>query len=605
MTLPTAHLRIAATSDLHMNLTGWDALRDVPTKTKGMDRLATLIKSERQNAPGGFVLVDNGDSLQGTPLGDICVNASDNHPWPAILNALRYDAAGLGNHDFDFGLPFLEQVMAQADCAVLCANITQGAVSCAAPFTVIERFLVCADGQKRRLRVGLTSVLPPQTAVWNRRCLDGVVQFEDGVQATQKAVAALRSAGADLVVLLCHSGLSDGADPVGENFGATIAAEVPGIDAMVLGHTHLRFPGPDHAGFEGVDAVTGTLYGVPAVMPGHAGTEVGIIDLQLRYGADGWEVSTHNVRRAGIPADLCRDSAVVDLVHPVAEATRAHLNRPIANANEHMHTWFSMLLPSSAEELVARALCDTVATAIAGTDLASLPVLASVAPAALGGRAGPDNYVNIPPGPFLERHVSMLCPYPNTVWAAVLTGAELRDWIDRSLAFFTSDRDGGAILVNSDAPAFNFDMVHGLQAEVDLSAAAAFDITGHRVTTEATRIHRLTHGSREVQPCERFVLAMTSYRGAGGGNFPGLGAQAIAVRTDVELRDAVRQTIAGDGIPSLRNSAPTWTFVPSSRSRRVIRTSPAAEAHLAYISKFNPRPLGLDESGFLQVQVTV
>lgn len=267
MTSPTASLRIAATSDVHMHLTGWDPLRDVYARNNGMDRLASLIREARDSAGGAFVLVDNGDALQGTPLGDVCVDSAANHPWPAILNALDYDAIGLGNHDFDFGLPFLNDVMGQADCRVLCTNVTTGSVACSAPFTILERRTLCSDGQDRLLRIGLASVLPPQTAVWNSRCLKDMVHFKGGVDAAKKAVSSLRDAGADLVILLCHSGLNDGLDTTGENFGATIASEVKGIDAIVLGHTHLRFPGPDHAGFAGVNAFNGTVHGVPG---GHA-----------------------------------------------------------------------------------------------------------------------------------------------------------------------------------------------------------------------------------------------------------------------------------------------------------------------------------------------
>ncbi|WP_299744339.1 5'-nucleotidase C-terminal domain-containing protein [uncultured Tateyamaria sp.] len=605
MTLPTACLRIAATSDVHMHLTGWDALRNTHTQTKGMDRLANLIQDARRTAAGGFILVDNGDALQGTPLGDICVDAPENHPWPAILNALNYDAVGLGNHDFDFGLPFLNQVMGQAHCPVLCANETTNAVTCAAPFAIVERNVLCSDGEGRLLRVGLTSVLPPQTAVWNRRCLDDAVQFEGGVEAAKKAVSALRDAGADVVVFLCHSGLNDGVDSTGENFGAAIAADVPGVDAMILGHTHLRFPGPDHSGLDGVDAINGTVFGVPGVMPGHAGTELGVIDLTLVHGRNGWQVDGHAVRRSGVRIDDPQDQTLVNITSPLVEAARMHLDKPIGTTLEHLHTWFSMLRPSPTEALVARALSGTIAKAVAGTDLANLPVLASVAPAALGGRAGPDNYVNIPSGQLCERHVAMLCPYPNTVWAAVLTGADLQDWIERSLAFFNPVDGEGAALVNPDSPAFNFDVLHGTEVEVDLRAPATFETNGHRVLPDASRVRQLAYGGQSVHRQDRFVVAMTSYRGAGGGNYPGIGPQTEIVQTNVEVRQALRAAMAGDIQPAIVPGSDPWRFTPNQGVRRIIQTSPVAEDYLSYISDFDPRPLGLDESGFLQVQVSI
>ncbi len=585
-----------------MHLTGWDMLRDVPDPARGMDRLATLIRAARASARGAFLLIDNGDALQGTPLGDVCMTAPDTNPWPEILNDLGYDAVGLGNHDFDFGLSVLDRVMARINCPVLCANVAPGSVPRAAPTAIIDRTVPCSDAQSRSLRIGLTSVLPPQTAVWTERCLNGAVAFHGGVQGARAAVADLRKAGADVVIVLCHSGLSDGLDPTGENFGAAIAQGVDGIDAMILGHTHLRFPGADHAGFDGVDVQAGTVHGVPSVMPRHAGQEIGLIDLDLSHGPEGWTVGPARVRCAAAREHVLPDPAVLRMTDAAMTATRAHLDTPIATVRDHLRTWFSMLRPSRAEALVARALSSTIARVVAGTELARLPLLASVAPPAMGGRTGVHNYVDIAPGTLRERHVAMLCPYPNTVWAAVLTGAEIWDWIDRSLVYFNGDTRADSPLVRSDIPSFNFDAVHGVEAEIDAFALSPFDVNGHRVRRDTSRVRRLTHDGRDIRAEDRFVLAMTSFRCAGGGNFPGLGSETPTLRTGVELRDAVRREAART--PSASNAVP-WRFAHAGRHRRIIHTAPAAEAFLGDIAGFEPQALGVDQTGFLKVAVTV
>ena len=230
-----------------------------------MDVLATLIEQARQSAPGHCLLVDNGDAIQGTPIGDVCADLANAppHPWPAIINALAYDAVGLGNHDFDFGVPFLEKIVAQTDAPTLCASFAQGGVDGVLRSTILRRDVLCSDvlcsdGKTRALAIGITSVLPPQTAIWNDQHLSGCITFHPGTVATQRAVAQLRSQGADIVLVLCHSGLSTTGD-TDENFATTLAQEVGGMDAMVLGHTHQHFPkadGPMH------------VNGVPAVMPG-------------------------------------------------------------------------------------------------------------------------------------------------------------------------------------------------------------------------------------------------------------------------------------------------------------------------------------------------
>ena len=600
---PRANLRFLATTDVHMHLSGWDALTDRDTPDRGMDRLATRLRHERNSAPGAVLQVENGDGLQGTPLGDLCAGLGADHPWPQMLNALEYDAVGLGNHDFDFGLATLNAVISRIDCPVLCANIAPELLSGVAPWATLDRNVTCSDGQDRILRIGVTSALPPQTGIWNRRWIGKCDAFESGVARIRTSVAALRAAGADLVFVLCHSGLTDGPDTLGENFAADLAAQIDGIDGMVLGHTHLRFPDQAHAGFAGVDLDQGTVHGVPCVMPAHAAQEVGVIDFDLAWSGARWHVASHAVRREGIRKTDTAAPDVETLVRPHIQATQAALCTQIGTALVDLNTWFSMLRPGMTEDLLARAMQRTIAKETAGTDLGDLPVLASVAPSALGGRPGPRNFVTIPAGPFTERHAAMLCPYPNTIWAIVMEGRDIQDWLDRSLSFF-APTETNELLVDPNAPAFNFDALHGLEATVDPFAPPVFDVLGNRLRDSGTRVRSVTRGGLPIAPDDRFVVAMTSFRAAGGGNFPGTGGTATVIRTQVELKDALRAEVGR--VPELAPPRPlAWRFASGLNRTCTIETAPEAGSCLAQISAFHPRVLGLTDTGFLRVEVRI
>ncbi|MEX0309882.1 MAG: 5'-nucleotidase C-terminal domain-containing protein, partial [Tateyamaria sp.] len=311
----------------------------------------------------------------------------------------------------------------------------------------------------------------------------------------------------------------------------------------------------------------------------------------------------HDVRRIGIsPTDPVAPD-IDAIVSPHVQATRDALGSRIGTAHADLNTWFSMLRPCMTEDLLARAMRTTIKDAVKETDLAGLPVLASVAPSALGGRAGPRNFVDIPAGPFLERHAAMMCPYPNTIWAIVLRGDQISDWLDRSLSYFAPAGTHGP-LVDPQAPAFNFDALHGLETTVDPIKPSRFDPLGNRTLGNSSRVQQVTHNGRPIDMNDRFVVAMTSFRAAGGGNFPGADADAQVIRTQIELKAALRNVV-GQAVNGVSPEPPAWRFAPGLNVTRTIETAPRAEAALDQISAFAPRPLGLTDNGFLRVEVTL
>ena len=331
---PRVRLRLVETSDLHMFVLDWDYYSAKPDQTVGLNRVASLIRQNRKEAKNSL-LFDNGDFLQGNPLADYVFEQArptpaSAHPMIAVMRELAYDAATLGNHEFNYGLDFLEASLEGASFPFVCANVERaGGVPFLPPHVVLERSFTDDAGAQQTLRIGVIGFVTPQIMVWDKARLAGKLQSGDIVLAAKRLVPELRSR-CDLVIALCHSGISANDWVEGEEHAALHLAAVPGIDVIMTGHAHRLLPGKDYAGVKGVDAVAGRLNGIPAVMPGFWGSHLGIIDLTLKPENDRWTVEEADVRAQPI---YRRNGAKVEpLAEPDAAVAARVARRPSTNA---------------------------------------------------------------------------------------------------------------------------------------------------------------------------------------------------------------------------------------------------------------------------------
>ncbi|MFC3613202.1 bifunctional 2',3'-cyclic-nucleotide 2'-phosphodiesterase/3'-nucleotidase [Lutimaribacter marinistellae] len=581
-----ARLRIIATSDLHMNLVSHDYYADRPEPEVGLVRAASLIRAARDEADAVdalTVLVDNGDCLQGTPLGAAAAESDGPHPLMAAFAELGYDAIGLGNHDFNFGLDRLDRILVQAPCPVLCGNLrTLGAGSRWRESVVIERE-VMVDGTHVPIRIGLFSVLPPQALLWDAEHLAGRAQTFDILDTAHRLVAELRGKGCDLVVALAHTGFAAGSARPGMENAAIPLAEAGGVDAMVAGHTHLVFPGPGHARLPGVDAETGHVHGIPCVQPGAAGTHIGLIDLDLvadRSG--GWSITqSHSTLRA-ISPDTVEDGTITRLAAPLHARTRARMGEPVGESLCALHSYFSFIAPDRHLALVAQAQASALARMIADRPEADLPILSAVAPAKFGGRSGPRHFTDVPPGPLSRRHVADLHVFPNDLCGLVVTGAQLRDWLEMSASLYRTipAESHDEPLVDSEFAGHNFDVIHGLDYEIDLAEVPRFTPDGEVARNGGNRIRALRCRGRTIAPEDRFVVAVNNYRANGGGNFHGIrDAQHIPVPPQ-PIQSLLSDFIADHTVQDPLQAMPApWRFRPMPGTRVLFQTGPGALSH--------------------------
>jgi 2',3'-cyclic-nucleotide 2'-phosphodiesterase/3'-nucleotidase len=611
------HLRILETTDLHVHVLPYDYYADRASDSVGLARTATLIAEMRAEA-ANVLLFDNGDFLQGNPLGDYMADArapaDAPHPVMAAMNALAYDAGTLGNHEFNYGLEFLTRTLAQAAHPVVSANARTGpGRTLVPPWTILDRTVTDAAGRPQPIRIGVVGFLPPQTALWDRDVLAGQLETPDILDTAAAVLPGLRAAGADIVVALCHSGIGP-ADPCpGMENAATALAAVPGIDVVLAGHTHDLFPAASASAIPGVDAAAGTLCGKPAVMAGCFGSHLGVIDLLLEPAApQGWRIAAAQSRtvpildRAAGGSAAPRVASAPQIVAAAAaqhDGARSFLGETVGRSAVPLTTHVALAADSAAVSVLARAMADWLADTLRGSALAGLPVLAAAAPFKSGGLAGPENFTDIPPGPLARRHLADLYPYPNTVRAVVATGAQLADWLERSAAIYHRLRPGLADqpLIDPHVPGYLCDQIPGLSYRIDLSQPPrhAAECTPGR--PGAGRIRDLCHAGRPVAPGDRFVLATNSYRLATL-QTAGQCFEAIDVPPR-SCRDVLADWIAAQGIVTAP-PASDWRLRFPPGASAVLDTAPTARLPRGGLPGLRVDRLGLTPAGFLRLRLT-
>ena len=618
----TIHLRLLATSDLHVHILPHDYYSGLKSETVGLARTATLIARARAEAVN-CLLFDNGDFLQGSPLGDFTaqsqrLGAGAVHPMLSAMNHLHYDAGVLGNHEFSHGLDFLTTALAGANFPVLSANVFRAsdagkAVPLVPPYTLLERTLIDERGKPHHIKIGVIGFTPPQIMTWDHDHLSSRITTQDIVTAARACIPKLQRKGADMIIALSHSGIGSSDWVDGMENASTALAAIAGIDVIIAGHSHLVFPSSDFACTDHIDALAGTLCGKPAVMPGFYGSHLGVIDLCLSPQATGFAIRSHRVQarpiwhrdEKGQAAGLVPDHpGIVEGVSKAHEETLAWANRAVGASNVPLHSYFSLVTQSPATALVAAAQAHHVAETLAKTDYASLPVLASVAPFKAGGRGGPDNYTDVPAGEILQRHAADLYMHPNTSAALRMTGAELETWLEFAVGLYNQIEPGrqDQPLINPDFPSFNFDMLRGLGFQIDLSQPAMFDVRGAVINPKSRRISNLDYAGEPVDPKSDFVVATNSHRVATSSGLLAPAKNRIVYRSTISNRDVLLRFLAQNN-PWRQTEVSGWRFCAMPGTTAVFDSAPNAVAHLARLPALRIDQLDMTKTGFMRFRL--
>jgi 2',3'-cyclic-nucleotide 2'-phosphodiesterase/3'-nucleotidase len=564
-----ATVAILETTDLHNHVLGYDYFKLTADPSVGIERTATLIADARKQF-ANTVLLDNGDTIQGNALADrqAVSKRIDCGQVLAIykaMNKLGYDGAALGNHDFDYGLDFLSQVTGSqfkvdgvpADrprCAgpnfpFVLANVLskKDGKPLFAPYRIFDKQIQVRqpDGSmaSSTIKVGIIGLVPPIIMSWSKLQLEGKVEAVGVRETAYRYIPEMKAKGADIVIAILHGGINGEPYSPGMEDAAYYLAQVPGIDAMLMGHMHQNFPNAasNEPKFQlpGVDKVRGTVHGVPSVMAAMWGRSLGVIALALQHDGKGWQVDRAatqvEVRTTRLPDKtlVAADPAFAAMIAPEHADAIAYVKTPIGRTDFRMSSHFAEVGDMSALSVVNAAQADYVRNYVRANlpQYAGLPVLAMAAPFK-NGHAGVNDYTDVAEGSLAINNAADLYLFANTINAVKLNGAGLKAWLERAAwRFNTIDptKTGEQELLNPSMPGFDFDMVTSSEFSYEIDVT---QIIGKRIVN-------MRYQGKPVDPTMEFLIATNSYRAGGGGNFPGVNGSATVISSPDANRDAM------------------------------------------------------------------
>ena len=544
-------VRILATTDLHTNLVNYDYYQDKPAQNVGLAKTAVLIEdAKKENS--NVLLVDNGDTIQGTPLGTYKaivnpIKDGEQHPMYAALQKLGFDAGTLGNHEFNYGLDYLKKVISTAGMPIVNANVVDPKTGAFVydPYKIIKKTYTDKNGRPVDVNIGVTGIVPPQILSWDKANLEGKVKVNDSVEAIQAIIPEMRKAGADVVLVLSHSGIGDDKYEKGEENEGYQIASLPGVDAVVTGHSHAEFPSGNGTGFyekyAGVDGVNGKINGTPVTMAGKYGDHLGVIDLNLRYTDGKWSVigSKAAIRKIDTKSQVA-DERITAIAKESHEGTVKYVRQQVGTTSAPITSYFALVKDDPSVQIVNNAQIWYAKKELAGTPEANLPILSAAAPFKAGTRGDATAYTDIPAGPIAIKNVADLYLYDNVTAILKVTGAQLKEWLEMSAGQFNTidpTSKEPQQLVNPNYRTYNFDVIDGVTYEFDVTQPNKYDREGKTVNPDASRVRNLKYQGKEVTADQEFIVVTNNYRA--NGKFPGVRDAGLNQLLGLENRQAI------------------------------------------------------------------
>ncbi|WP_432116751.1 bifunctional metallophosphatase/5'-nucleotidase [Streptomyces sp. bgisy032] len=531
---------VMGTTDLHGNVFNWDYFTDKEFDDKahndvGLAKVSTLVNRVREEKGRlNTLLIDAGDTIQGTQLSyyyakvdPITAEGGPVHPMAQAMNAMDYDAAALGNHEFNYGIPVLRKFEQQCRFPLLGANALDAKTlrPAFAPYSMHR--LRTPFG--RDVKVAVLGLTNPGIAIWDKANVQGKMTFPGLEEQAAKWVPKLRSMGADVVIVSAHSGSSGTSSygdqlPYIENAAGLVAEQVPGIDAILVGHAHTEIP---------EYFVTNKETGKQVVLsePLKWGQRLTLFDFELVWEKGCWKVDKVGAKVLNSNT-VDEDPKITRLLSDEHEKVVAYVNQVIGTNAAEMTSAEAPYKDVPIIDLINHIQADTVKQALAGTEHAALPVLSQAACFSRSAR--------IPAGEVTIRDVAGLYVFENTLEARLMTGAQMKAYLEFSANYFVQTAPGAPVdpakLTNAGGtPDYNYDVVSGLSYEIDIAKPAGSRVTDVRF---------------EGQPLAddaRFVFAVNNYRANGGGNFPHVAAAPLLWSNSDEIRNTMIAWVTAKG----------------------------------------------------------
>jgi 2',3'-cyclic-nucleotide 2'-phosphodiesterase / 3'-nucleotidase len=618
----TVDLRIIETTDLHGNMMNYDYFKDQSVDSFGLVKTANLIHQARSEVKNS-VLVDNGDLIQGSPMADYAVNKGlndgDIHPVYKALNTLDYTVGNIGNHEFNFGLEFLQRSLSGAKFPYINANVYDAKTQ--KPFftqyIILDTPVIDRNGNKHTIKIGYIGFVPPQIMQWDKLNLDGKVVVKDIIETAKLLVPEMKKQGADVIIAIPHSGVStEPYKALAEN-SVYYLSQVEGIDAIMFGHAHSVFPSEAFKSLPNTDIKTGNINHVPAVMPGHWGSHLGVIDLVLEGEQANWQVVSGKSEARPIydiknkKALVEADAKIVDILVKDHQGTREFVSKPIGKVSTDITSYLALVEDSSALQIINDAQIDYVKQFIQGDpDLNGLPILSAIAPFKAGGRKNdPSAFVDVKKGNLSFRNAADIYLYPNILSAVKITGKDVKEWLECSAGVYNQINTNSSqpqYLINWDKfRTYNFDIIDGVNYQIDVTKPPRYDANCQLINPTSERIKNLTYQQKTIDPNQEFLIATNNYR-AYGGLFPGTGEKNVKFNSPDDLRLILSAYITNmtqkNGIVDVTVDN-NWQIarITSNKNLDIRFESSSTDEAKSYIEKHSLYPIrfiDIDTSGF-------
>ncbi|WP_333640326.1 bifunctional 2',3'-cyclic-nucleotide 2'-phosphodiesterase/3'-nucleotidase, partial [Mesotoga prima] len=498
-------LVVMGTTDLHGYVMPYDYLTVEEVSDYGAAKTFTLIKMAREMYRN-TVLIDTGDAIQGSVLAEreARIDPIKMGDTPSIIKAMNimdYDVVGIGNHEFNFGLEYLDLAIASADFPMISANLYNEETQELRydPYVILEREV---DGIP--IKIGVIAFLPPEIMMWDRVLLEGKVYAEPIVDAAAKYVPKLREEGVDLVIVSLHQGSSD-AEAILEN--------VEGIDAIIMGHSHGK--------------IADKIDGVPVTMAGSWGNSLGLIHFHLLNIDGEWEVFSSCPQLWHVDEKVEAAPEIVEAVKEQHEATIDYVMAPVGTTAVPIKGYFSRVIDNEVTQLVNEAQLWYVKEYFKGTEYESMPLLSAAAPFRTN--------TSVDAGDVRIMNAADIYIYSNTLHVVKVNGLELKGWLEKSAENFNQIDPNSTEEQNLLArfSSYNFDVIEGIDYQIDVRNPVG------------QRIVNLTYEGEEIEDDMEFLVVTNNYR-AGGGGYHLVDAD-IVLSSTVENRSVIIDYIIEKG----------------------------------------------------------
>lgn len=554
------NMTILGTTDMHQYVMPYDYMDDEVNEDVGFSKVYNLIEEQRE-LKDNTILLSAGDVIQGSLVGEYeyrvdPLGEGETQSIVEAFNYAGYKAVSVGNHELqDYGIEFFDYALNGAEFDWLSANLKSydDGELYVEPYAVYEK-----DLGDRTLNVGVISFMPPQTQDWGRSHMEGELYIEQIVDQAEKYLPELDKKS-DIIIVAAHTGIDAGYRDATENAGYHLA-EMDEVDAMVLGHDHTEFPG-GYEDLENVDSERGTVNGVPTVMSGAWGSNLGVIDLDLRYNDD-WSVADFNVELVEVNEDVESHPAIEEIVSDVHEATVEYVRTPVVESDQPYTSYFARVKDAAITQIINEAQLDYgQGFKEANSEYADHGVLAAAAPFRFG-REGPRDYTDID-GEIQISDINDIYMYPNEIRIVELDGSQVLDWLEYSARNFNQidpDSTERQNIINWDFAGFYWDVIDGIEYEIDITQP------------EGERIVDPTFQGKPLAEDQKFIVVTNDHRASGGGDFPHLDGSTVIYDTPTTHQETIISFLDEYGVVEANNN---WRIKPFEyEGELVVRSHP-------------------------------